>query len=113
MLQNTQGDTMPTKKDILDYLLSLKPELQEIGINKIGLFGSYAKDKSNIASDIDVAIESSQEFVDRLGGMKALIYLEELRKRIMRRFKVQVDLCDTASMSQERKNSILKGVIYV
>ncbi len=105
--------TMPNKQEILDYLSSLKPELQEIGINRIGLFGSHAKDKADISSDIDVTIESSQEFVDKLGGMKALIYLEELRERIMGRFKVQVDLCDTASMKEEKKKNILTGVIYV
>ncbi len=104
---------MLDKEEILKYLSKLKPELQEVGINKIGLFGSYAKDKADISSDIDVTIESSQEFVDKLGGMKALIYLEDLREKIMRRFKVQVDLCDTASMKEEKKRDILTGVIYV
>lgn len=54
---------MPNKDEILDYLRSLKPELQEIGINKIGLFGSYAKGTNDIASDIDITIESNADVI--------------------------------------------------
>ncbi|MDO5046542.1 nucleotidyltransferase family protein [Campylobacter sp.] len=105
---------MPTKEEILEFLRSLKPELESFGIKKVGLFGSYAKDKANIASDIDVVIESSEETIQKAGGgIKAIIYLEELRSRIMKRFKISADLCDIASMSEEKKQRLLQGVIYV
>ncbi|WP_152819363.1 nucleotidyltransferase family protein [Campylobacter fetus] len=104
---------MLKKQEILDYLIYLKPELQKMGIHKIGLFGSYAKDRADITSDIDITIESSREFVNKLGGMGAIIYLDELREKLIKHFKIQVDLCNTASMSEERKSKLLSGVIYV
>ena len=45
-----------TKEIILEYLSSIKEELNQDGIVEIGLFGSYAKDKADLASDIDIVI---------------------------------------------------------
>lgn len=105
---------MPTKDEILNFLRELKPELESFGIYKVGLFGSYAKGGANIASDIDVAIESSEQTIARLGGgMRAFIYLDELRGRIANKFKISVDLCDTASMSDKKKLKLLERAIYV
>lgn len=105
---------MPEKDEILEFLRSLKPELERLGIKKIGLFGSYAKGCANIASDIDVTIESSDEFVAKIGGGAAAIsYIDELRRKIVERFKIRADLCDVASMSKEKRAKILDGVIYV
>ncbi|ASM37992.1 MAG: nucleotidyltransferase domain-containing protein [Campylobacter sputorum] len=106
---------MPNKDEILDYLRSLKPELQEIGINKIGLFGSYAKGTNDIASDIDITIESNADVIIKKtgSGINALMFLDDLRQNIQKKFKISVDLCDTATMSKEKKDKILAGVIYV
>ena len=45
-----------TKEMILDYLRELKPKLAKDGVTKLGLFGSYAKDKATTNSDIDIVI---------------------------------------------------------
>ena len=47
-----------TKEAILHYLKEIKPELEEYGIEKIALFGSFATDEQNVYSDIDIAIVS-------------------------------------------------------
>lgn len=106
---------IPTKSDILEYLKEIKPELAKLGIKKIGLFGSYAKGTNSIASDIDIAIESNAKILMSKtgGGIEAIIFLDDLRKSIERKFKVSVDLCDTTSMIYEKKRDILSGVIYV
>ncbi|AHE94552.1 TPA: nucleotidyltransferase domain-containing protein [Campylobacter fetus subsp. venerealis] len=103
---------MLTKDEILDYLKEIKPKLQEDGIVKLGLFGSFAKDTADIASDVDITIETTGDFVKKhsWGG---IIYLDNLRERFMRKFKRQVDLCDTASMSKQKQQNLLTGVIYV
>jgi hypothetical protein len=46
-----------TKAIILDFLSEHKAQLQErFSIQKIGLFGNYAKNKARENSDIDIAI---------------------------------------------------------
>lgn len=101
-----------TKHDILNYLTSIKPELEKVGIIKLGLFGSYAKGTADIASDIDITIEQNAK-KRVLRGFDYFIYLEDLRERIMRHFKIQVDLCDTTTMPSDKKERLLKEVIYV
>ena len=45
-----------TKEAILAYLSELKPSLEKDGIQKIGLFGSYAKGYAGEDSDIDIVV---------------------------------------------------------
>lgn len=105
---------MRTKKeDILHFLKALKPYLEKEGIAEIGLFGSFAKGKADIASDIDIFIKSTDKFCNKYLGFEALFYLDELKQNIQRHFKRKVDLCDIASFSAERVASVLKGAIYV
>ncbi len=105
---------MRTKKDdILRFLKALKPSLEKEGIAEIGLFGSFAKEKADIASDIDIFIKSTDKFCSKHLGFEGLIYLDELRQRIQRHFKRKVDLCDIANFSDERIGRVLKGAVYV
>ena len=101
------------KENILKYLGSIKKELEQDGIVEIGLLGSYAKDKADIASDIDIVICSSEKFLKNFRGFEGAIYLDNLRQKIMKHFKIQVDICDTFSMNKERKKKLLKDAIYV
>ena len=48
---------MPTKDEILNFLRELKPELESFGIYKVGLFGSYAKGRANIAERFKISAD--------------------------------------------------------
>ena len=102
-----------TKEHILAYLSSIKEELAQDGITQIGLFGSYAKDKADLASDIDIVICSSKQFSENFSDFAGAIYIDELAQKIRKQFKIQVDICDTFSMSEERKKHLLSEAIYV
>ena len=52
---------MPTKDEILNFLRELKPELESFGIYKVGLFGSYAKDRANIAERFKISADLFDE----------------------------------------------------
>ena len=52
---------MPTKDEILNFLCELKPELESFGIYKVGLFGSYAKDRANIAEKFKISADLFDE----------------------------------------------------
>jgi len=49
---------MLTQQDILNYLTQHKKEFQEkYNIEKIGLFGSYARNEASTESDIDIFVK--------------------------------------------------------
>ena len=56
---------MPTKvenKDqILQCLQSSKEKLQELGVDRIGLFGSFVTGKQTQDSDVDIFVEFTQQ----------------------------------------------------
>lgn len=102
------------KQPVLDYLASLKPELQKEGITKLGLFGSLAKNQATIYSDIDVLIKTTRKFWDRYPEFDCISFLDDLRLKISDKFKKEVDICDISGIrSKATKANILKGAIYV
>ncbi len=102
---------MPTtKEDILHYLSLIKPRLEHDGIEKIGLFGSFASDRADVLSDIDLVIKTTNQFVVQNRGVKAFLYLEDLRNQLKKEFKREVDLCDESGLKDK---SIIESAIYV
>lgn len=65
---------MPTKESILHTITLNRDALeQKYGLQKIGLFGSYAKDCANDASDIDIYAEfATPKFHNIAGAWNAL-----------------------------------------
>ncbi|PPB66126.1 nucleotidyltransferase family protein [Campylobacter hyointestinalis] len=103
-----------TKEAILAYLSEIKPSLEKDGIQKIGLFGSYAKGYADEESDIDIVVlADKKEFLDRLNAFKALEYLSDLKEKITNKFHKSVDICDFYSEEKMKNNKIVKGAIYV
>jgi len=69
-----------TKNEILNKLAENKPYIEkEFGVERIGLFGSYAKDKQTHESDIDIYVEFKHKTFDNLAGLWN--YLEELYQK--------------------------------
>lgn len=48
---------MTTKDSILNQLKLKKTELNRLGVNSVGLFGSYAREEQSPNSDIDLIVE--------------------------------------------------------
>jgi len=69
------------KKDfILKTLKEKKDFIQRTyKVDKIGLFGSYAKDKQTENSDIDIYVEFNQKNFDNIAGLWN--FLEKLYKK--------------------------------
>jgi len=81
-------------KKILWELKKKKKDIRKYGVKKIGLFGSFAKNKQNKKSDIDFLIEfknvNSENFF-------ALLFLLE------KTFNRKVDLVDIKNLRPELK----------
>ena len=70
-------DFIMTKDEILNELSKNKSYIeQNFEVDKIGLFGSYAKGKQTEDSDIDIYVEFKHKTFDNLAGLWN--YLEEL-----------------------------------
>ncbi len=66
-----------TQDEILKSLSDVKPYLQEkYGVQKIGLFGSYARNEATAQSDIDIYVELKENTFRKLAGL--WVYLDEL-----------------------------------
>jgi predicted nucleotidyltransferase len=94
-----------------DYIISTlrkdKPTLEkELGVNALALFGSYAKNKQNEDSDIDLLLE--QKEVDHIKLVATLLFIQ---KRFPGK-KVQLTR-KGPHLSQKFLTSIQRDLIYV
>ena len=93
------------KQDILTFLRTHKTELQNrLGVLRIGMFGSYARDEQRPDSDVDIAvvIQSNNTFRSFF-GLKA--YLED-------NLHVTVDLGMENAIKPAAKSTIQQDIIY-
>ena len=94
-----------TKNEILNELSKNKSYIKEnFEVDKIGLFGSYAKGKQTEDSDIDIYVEFKHKTFDNLAGLWN--YLEEL-------YHKKIDLYHKhKNNNQVIISNIQKDVIY-
>jgi predicted nucleotidyltransferase len=95
---------MLDKNIIEERLLESKKVLfEKYGVEKIGYFGSYARNEQHQSSDIDILIELGKpiglEFLD------IKYYLED-------KLGIPVDLVTTNALKPQLKEQILSEVIY-
>jgi len=46
-----------TKQDVLAVLLERKEEMRQLGVRRVGLFGSFVCEESDDQSDVDLLVE--------------------------------------------------------
>ena len=96
------------KRDILNYLKSNQKYYQDkFGIQFIGVFGSFAKDEANDASDIDILyrIEKGK----KLSIFKYLTLIKDLEDF----FHKKIDLVRDETLKPQIKNAIQRDIHYV
>jgi predicted nucleotidyltransferase len=95
-----------TQKKILDYLSTHKERFQKLYyVNKIGIFGSYARNQATAKSDIDIVVDLNKS---------TMFGLVAIKEDIEEYFKKHVDIIQI----REKMNSLLrerieKEAIYV
>ena len=79
-MNNKIGDGVLTKEEILHFLRKNKDYLKKnFDVDKIMLFGSYARDEARPDSDIDILIESKTKKFDKWYKLKT--FLEKALKK--------------------------------
>lgn len=101
-----------TKEIILHYLKEIKPELEEYGIEKIALFGSFATNQQNVYSDIDIAIQKKNDFLQNHAAYDYFNIVSKIKNKIFLTLHRNSDVFDLDSDSSFA-DSIKKEMIYV
>jgi len=92
------------KKDILRVIREKQPELiDRFTVNRIGVFGSFARDSAGGESDVDILVELAEPTFDHYMDLK--FYLEELLNR-------PVDLVMADTVKPRLRPIIEKEVVY-
>ena len=92
-----------TAKKIIRTIENNRDYLNKYGVKKIGLFGSFAKNKNNRKSDIDIVVKFKKNTFDDYMDLKFL--LEKL-------FRKKVDLVIEGNIKPGLEH-IKKEAIYV
>jgi len=95
---------MLTKENILLVLKNQKSYFaQELGVKRIGLFGSYARGSQNPGSDVDLLIEMPPDFKNLCAVWKIL----------EKEMNTKIDLVRVGPhLSQPFLNDVRKDIIY-
>jgi len=93
-----------TKKQIIEKIEDRKEKLQERGVKKIGLFGSFLKGEQKRGSDIDFLVEFEE---NKLGEnyFEVIFYLKNL-------FRKNIDLIPLENLRKEL-NYVKEEAVYV
>ena len=96
---------MLNSEKILELIHKNQNEIKKYGVRRIGLFGSYLKNKQKRDSDIDILVEfyKGKKTFDNYMDLK--FFLEDL-------FHCDVDLVIKESLRVELKSNILRSVQY-
>jgi hypothetical protein len=97
--------TIKTKHDILKILRQNRVRLKELGVRRIGLFGSFVRGEQNPDSDIDLLVEFEvgQKTFDAFIDLS--FFLEEM-------LQFKIELITIESLSPYLGPHILKEVEY-
>ncbi len=97
---------MTSKEYILSEMKQQKIELQNLGIVRIGLFGSYVREEQSEKSDIDILLEFEPEKENFDNYMSVYDILENLFRN------EKVEIVTKNGLSPYIGPQILKEVIY-
>lgn len=98
---------MTTKDYIISTIKTNRQKLIGLGIQNVGLFGSYSRDEQSDKSDIDILIDFKPEMENYDNYMAVYDIFEELFKN------EKVEIVTLNGLSPYIGPKILKEVVYV
>jgi len=96
---------MTNKENIIATLKIHKPELSKLGVQNIGLFGSYLRNEHSEKSDIDLLIEPEKGFT--------IFQMLKLEEEISELIKHKVDLVEYSALKPSIKEDVLLSAITI
>ncbi len=83
----------------------VKPVAEKYGIERVWLFGSYARGEATAESDVDFRIDK--------GRLRGMVALSGLRIDISEKLSKNVDLLTTKSLSEDFRNKIKNDEVLI
>ena len=94
------------KQEIIEIIRNSKPDMESLyGVQRLGLFGSYVKEKQRKKSDIDILVTFSRD-ID-------LFEFLDLREYLENQLHAKVDLVMESALKPAIGKRILSEVEYV
>jgi predicted nucleotidyltransferase len=94
------------KQEIIQIIKNKKPEMEfRYGVQRLGLFGSYVRERQEKKSDIDILVTFSRD-ID-------LFDFLDLREYLERQLQAKVDLVMETALKPAIGRRILSEVEYV
>jgi predicted nucleotidyltransferase len=100
------SEPVQTKKKALSLIEENQDEIKALGVKRLGLFGSFARQEQDIASDMDFLVEFEQGKKTFDNFIQLSFFLEDLLKR-------RVELVTPESLSPYIGPYIMNEVEYV
>ena len=100
------GHRVETKRAVLDALSRSRDQLRELGVEQIGLFGSFVRDEPRSDSDVDVIVRFDPRRKTFDNFMQLSMLLEDLLGR-------RVEVVTTEALSPYIGPHILREAEYV
>ncbi len=82
-----------------------REQLKRLGVERIALYGSVARNEATAESDVDVLVELADAFLTLEGYMNVCFFLEEL-------FGRRVDVTTLGSLEPRLKSGVLADAVY-
>ena len=96
----------PTKEEIIHILRINFPKFRELGVMRLGLFGSYVRGEQCPDSDIDILVEFEPGKKNYDNFIELNFLLEDITQK-------PIELVTPESLSKYLRPHILKEVEYV
>ena len=94
------------KQEIIKIIRNIKPEMEShYGVQRLGLFGSYVREKQRKKSDIDILVAFNRD-IDLFDFLDLREYLES-------KLHIKVDLVMESALKPAIGKRILSEVEYV
>ena len=98
---------MVTIEQIKDVLQEEKETLYKLGIERVGIFGSYIRGEAKPDSDIDILIDVASD------SALTLFSLVEIEQRLSERLNNKIDIAIKSDLNPYISERILSEVVYV
>lgn len=98
--------SVQSKREVIERLQPLGPEFRALGVERLGLFGSFYRDEASAESDIDILVEFR-------AGQKSFDNFMHLAERLESVLGRPVELVTRESLSPYIGPRILAATEYV
>ncbi|TAJ96339.1 nucleotidyltransferase [bacterium] len=102
-VRNRKRKSPASRQDILRVLKENREAIRALGVRRLALFGSFARNEATRASDLDFVVEFERKSFDAYMDLKT--FLEKL-------FGYRVDLVLAEAIKPRLRTPILEGAIH-